>query len=168
MKVVIVSDSHGNMGVLKRIVKREEPFNLLFHLGDGIEDALRLQRLVGFNLDGVEGNNDLKGQFPTSLVLRFGKKRCLFTHGHLFEVGRDFSVLMAQARIEKAALVFFGHTHRFHDSIQKGIRLLNPGSTCNYLTKETGYLVLSMEGDNLCIERKLIKETNNQVKLTNS
>lgn len=107
MKIVIVSDSHGNVGVLKQIVKREEPFDLLFHLGDGIEDAIRLQKLIGFNLDGVEGNNDIKGQFPTSLVLRFGKKQCLFTHGHLFNVNRDLSSLIAEARISKATLVFF-------------------------------------------------------------
>ncbi|NLW48074.1 MAG: YfcE family phosphodiesterase [Firmicutes bacterium] len=160
MKVVIVSDSHGNIGVLKRIVKQEEPFDLLFHLGDGIEDSLRLRRLVGFNVDGVEGNNDLKGQFPTSLVLKIGKRRCLFTHGHLFDVGHDLSILVGQARIEKAALVFFGHTHRFHDSILKGVRLLNPGSVCNYFTKEAGYLVLVMEKNNLSIERRLIKDIN--------
>lgn len=153
MKVVIVSDSHGNLGVLKRIVKREEPFDLMFHLGDGIEDALKLQKLIGFNLDGVEGNNDIKGQFPTSLVLKFGKKRCFFTHGHLFDVTRGLSLLIAQARNLKAALAFFGHTHRFHDSFQKGIRLLNPGSACNHLTKEAGYLVLVTEGNNLKIER---------------
>lgn len=153
MKIVIVSDSHGNVGVLKQIVKREEPFDLLFHLGDGIEDAIRLQKLIGFNLDGVEGNNDIKGQFPTSLVLRFGKKQCLFTHGHLFNVNRDLSSLIAEARISKATLVFFGHTHRFHDSFQKGVRLLNPGSVCNYFSKRAGYLVLKEEHKDLAIER---------------
>jgi putative phosphoesterase len=108
----------------------------------------------------VEGNNDLKGQFPTTLVLRIGKKRCLFTHGHLFDVGRDLSILIGQARIEKAALVFFGHTHRFHGSIQKGIRFLNPGSVCNNFTKEAGYLVFLVEENNLSIERRLIKDIN--------
>lgn len=153
MKIVIVSDSHGNMGVLKQIVKREEPFDLLFHLGDGIEDAIRLQKLIGFNLDGVEGNNDIKGQFPTSLVLRFGKKQCLFTHGHLFNVNRDLSSLIDEARVSKAALAFFGHTHRFHDSFQKGVRLLNPGSVCNYFTKEAGYLVLKADHKDLTMKR---------------
>jgi putative phosphoesterase len=156
MKIVIVSDSHGNMGVLKQIVKREEPFDLIFHLGDGIEDVIRLQKLIGFNLDGVEGNNDIKGQFPTSLVLRFGKKQCLFTHGHQFNVNRDLSSLITEARISKATFVFFGHTHRFHDSFQKGVRLLNPGSVCNYFTKEAGYLVLNAGHKDLAIKRIIL------------
>lgn len=158
MKVIIVSDSHGNMGVLKGIVRKEEPFDLLFHLGDGIEEANRLQKLIGFNLDGVEGNNDVKGVFPSSLTLRFGRKNCLFTHGHLFEVHRDLSLLVTQARKSGANLIFFGHTHYFHDEVQKGIRLLNPGSICNYLTKEAAYFVMKMEDRELKIEKILVSE----------
>ncbi len=160
MKVVIVSDSHGNYGVLKRIIKREEPFDLFLHLGDGIEEAIRLQKMNGFNLDGVEGNNDIKGAFPTSLVLKFGKKRCFFTHGHLFEIHRGHTLLVAHARSLKVDLVFFGHTHRYCDDFQKGIRLLNPGSVCTYLSKEAGYFVLLIEENFFKIERILVLEEN--------
>ncbi|MGE5606338.1 MAG: YfcE family phosphodiesterase [Bacteroidota bacterium] len=158
MKVVIVSDSHGNMGVLKRIVLREEPFDLLFHLGDGIEEALRLQKLIGFNLDGVEGNNDIKGIFPTWFSSKFGKINCFFTHGHLFEVNRDFSLLVSQARKLRADLAFFGHTHHYYDGVQKGIRLLNPGSVCSYFSKETAYLVLKAEDRHVKIEKVLVTD----------
>ncbi len=158
MKVVIVSDSHGNLGVLKRIVQREAPFDLLFHLGDGIEEALRLQKLVGFNLDGVEGNNDIKGVFPTALTLRLGEKRCFFTHGHLDEVGRNLTLLAAHTRESKADLVFFGHTHHFCDQVHKGVRLLNPGSVCEYLSRGAAYLVLRLEGKELKIEKVLVSD----------
>lgn len=153
VKVVIVSDSHGNMGALKGIIQREAPFDLMFHLGDGIEEAIRLQTLFGFNLDGVEGNNDLKEVFPTSLVLKFGKKRCFFTHGHLYDVHRDRSLLMAQARIAKAELVFFGHTHHYYDGFQKGFRLINPGTVCQHLSKEAGYLILRVEAEQIKVEK---------------
>ncbi|NLY74977.1 MAG: YfcE family phosphodiesterase [Firmicutes bacterium] len=156
MKVVIVSDSHGNFGVLKRIAEREMPFDLMFHLGDGIEEAVRVQQLIGFNLDGVEGNNDVKGIFPASLTLGFGKKRCLFTHGHLFEPRRDLSLLAAYAKQSRADLVFFGHTHQYYDGIVKGVRLLNPGSVCSHLTKEAAYLLLKVDEKGLKIEKVLI------------
>lgn len=153
MKIVIISDSHVNLGIIKRIVKREEPFDLLFHLGDGIEEAGRLQKIIGYNLDGVEGNNDIKGVYPTSLVLEFGSKRCLFTHGHLFDVHRDLSLLVADARRSRADLVFFGHTHRYYDSSEKGIRLINPGSVCSHLSNDAGYLVVKIEKRDYNIEK---------------
>ena len=156
MKVVIVSDSHGNMGVLKRIVLREKPFDLLFHLGDGIEEAIRLQKMIGFNLDGVEGNNDVKGIFPSYLCTKFGRINCFFTHGHLFEVNRDFSLLINQARKSRANLVFFGHTHHYYDGIHQGIHLLNPGSVCSYLSKESAYIVLNVEEGQVKIGKVLV------------
>ncbi len=160
MKVVIVSDSHGNLGVLKRIVRKEEPFDLMFHLGDGIEEAIRLQKLIGFNLDGVEGNNDVKGVFTTSLTLRLGKKNCLFTHGHLCDVHRDLALLVAHAGVSAADLVFFGHTHHYYDGTQRRLRLMNPGSVCNYLTEEPTYIVLKMEGRELKIEKLYVPNEN--------
>jgi predicted phosphodiesterase len=68
MKLIIVSDSHGSFGGLKKIVEREAPFNLLLHLGDGLEELARLGRIIDFQYDGVNGNNGpLFRAYPSTL-----------------------------------------------------------------------------------------------------
>ena len=42
-RVLVLSDSHGNVGNMIRAVKREEP-NMILHLGDCVVDADALRR----------------------------------------------------------------------------------------------------------------------------
>ena len=42
LKILVVSDTHGNTVRLGRIVRRESPFDYLFHCGDGGDPACRV------------------------------------------------------------------------------------------------------------------------------
>jgi phosphoesterase, MJ0936 family len=153
MKVIIVSDSHGSFGDLQKIIVRETPFDLLIHLGDGIEELLRLKLMKDFNLDGVTGNNDPRDVFPTHLVLKLGHYPCFFTHGHLYQVTDHLDSLVAAAKKEKVAIAFYGHTHCYNDQEYKGVRLVNPGTVCRYLNKRPSYAVMLIEQRRLSINR---------------
>jgi putative phosphoesterase len=157
MKVVIVSDSHGSFGVLQKIVARETPFDLLIHLGDGIEEVLRLKLLKDFNLDAVAGNNDPKDYFPDQLTLKLGPYRCFMTHGQLYEVNDNLDQLVEAAKREKATIAFYGHTHQYNDQLYKGIRLINPGTICSYLNCRPTYLTIEIHNRELIITKVELK-----------
>lgn len=153
MKVIILGDSHGNMGVLQKIISREAPFDLLFHLGDGVEDGLRLKLSKDFNFDAVTGNNDPRDAYPLETTLKLGHYRCFFTHGHIYQVHDGLERLVKAVKKEKAAIAFYGHTHRFSDQQYKGVRLLNPGTICMYLDKRPSYILLEIEQGELLIRK---------------
>ncbi|HBF37528.1 MAG TPA: hypothetical protein DDW50_09435 [Firmicutes bacterium] len=158
MKVIMVSDSHGSFGVLQKIVAKETPFDLLIHLGDGIEEILRLKLMKDFNLDAVAGNNDPRDYFPDHLIMKFGAYRCFMTHGQLYEVDDGLDQLVAAAKREKAAIAFYGHTHEYSDQLYKGVRVINPGTICSYLNKCPSYLTIAIENRELLIKRVDLKE----------
>ena len=153
MKAIILGDSHGNLGVLQRIIDREAPFDLLFHLGDGIEDGLRLKLIKDFNFDAVNGNNDPRDAFPLETVIKFGRYRCFFTHGHYYQVNDQLDQMVNAAKKERAAIVFYGHTHHYSDQQYKGVRLVNPGTVCRYLNKIPSYLSLEVKQGDLLIQK---------------
>lgn len=140
MKLIIASDSHGSMGMLKQIILREQPFDLFLYLGDGVEDLLRLHQSFDFKFDAVGGNSDPPGMYPEELLLKFGRIQCLFTHGHHYQVHQGGATLVQVAKKNRAAYVFYGHTHQASDETLHGIRLLNPGTVCLYLNPEPSYI----------------------------
>lgn len=145
MKVIIVSDSHGCFGVLKKIAALEWPFDRLIHLGDGLEDIHRLSRIMDISFDGVNGNGDPPGMYPLDLTLTLGGKVCFFTHGHYYEVNQGVGKLVSAARKNKCRYAFFGHTHQPLRERTKGIIVYNPGSICAYLSPKPAYIRWEME-----------------------
>lgn len=140
MKVIIVSDSHGCFGVLKKIVTLEQPFHQLIHLGDGLEDLQRLSRIVEFRFDGVNGNGDPPGMYPEDLSLNLGGRVCFFTHGHNYGVNQGVDQLVSAAKKHQARFAFFGHTHQASRKLISGIEIFNPGSICTYLSPNPTYI----------------------------
>ncbi|MCL6590730.1 MAG: YfcE family phosphodiesterase [Firmicutes bacterium] len=144
MKIIIAGDSHGSIAILKQIILREQPFDRFIHLGDGLEDFLRLQRSLDFScsavFEAVNGNSDPPGMFPEELALKLGKITCLFTHGHHYQVHQGPAALVQAAKQNRAKYVFYGHTHQASDKTLHGIRLINPGTVCFYLSPEPSYV----------------------------
>lgn len=140
MKLIIVSDSHGSMGILKQIFLREQPFDLFIHLGDGVEDLQRLKPSLDFKFDAVNGNSDPPGMYPEELILQFDRIKCLFTHGHHQQVHQGGAALVQAAKKNRVKYVFYGHTHRASDETLHGFRLINPGTVCFYLNPTPTYI----------------------------
>ena len=64
MKVLIVSDTHKSHRNLEKIIEREQPFQMLIHLGDveGGEDYI--EALADCPVHIVRGNNDFLSELP--------------------------------------------------------------------------------------------------------
>ena len=98
MKILIVSDTHGRLENLERVIEMTKPIDALIHLGDveGQEDYIR--RLVPCAAYMVSGNNDFFSMLPRELEFELGKYKVLITHGHYYYVSLNTEELRRQAR----------------------------------------------------------------------
>ena len=126
MRLVVVSDSHGDRDILVQLVAHYKDEVVTFlHCGDSeltTTDSLFQQMTV------VQGNMDFNGHFPEQVVVPVGAQKAFLTHGHLYGVNFDLTRLMLAAQAEGAQLAFYGHTHQLACEMHQGLLVLNPGS----------------------------------------
>lgn len=135
MRILILSDSHGNLRNMKKAVERTQPDQII-HLGDYFRDSealkeefplLPVAQVVG-NCDlydfGARGGKD-------QLLLTLDGHRVMLCHGHRYHVKSSLLSLSYAAREAEAELCLFGHTHIPHLEQTDGLTLLNPGSIGN-------------------------------------
>lgn len=129
MKILCVSDSHGDLGALMEIVELHPDAKLLLHMGDGTRELEELQSLYPkLEYAAVQGNCDRTSNFPPVQTMILRGVKILMTHGHLYGVKRTLSPLYELAAQRGVSLCLFGHTHQPHCERQDGIWYLNPGS----------------------------------------
>lgn len=128
MRVVVFSDTHGNMAAADKIISDNISCDHLIYLGDGINDVEILRsKYPEKSIFCVAGNCD-KCSAPTSMVIELFNTRILLTHGHLCGVSEGTAELVKLAQKERAAFALFGHTHKRYNKQVGGVYLLNPGS----------------------------------------
>ncbi|MCR5479756.1 MAG: YfcE family phosphodiesterase [Ruminococcus sp.] len=128
MRVVVFSDTHGNIAAADKIVSDNISCDHFIFLGDGISEVEILRsKYPDKSFFFVAGNCD-KCSAPTSMVIELFNTRILLTHGHLYDANNGTDKLIKLAKKEKAAYVLFGHTHKRYNKEEHGIYLLNPGS----------------------------------------
>lgn len=158
MRILVVSDSHGDFSSLKKVYTREsesKSLDLLIHLGDGVLDALRLQRMTNIPLEAVNGNSDPVEAFPDELRITIQGLPVFLCHGHRFNPPFDLKAIADHTRRAKASLAFFGHTHQNLCRKNKGLTLINPGAICRW-EKNPGYILLEMEAGDYRLVRKTL------------
>ena len=126
MKILVVSDSHGNKTSLDRVILKEKP-DAIIHLGDGCRD---FPQEFNIPLYRVRGNCDMFSEdIPVIDSVDIGGIKILFTHGHKHNVKFNTTSIYFYALEENAQLALFGHTHMpFISSSDNGPTLFNPGS----------------------------------------
>lgn len=130
IKILVLSDSHGDSFSIKEAVRREKPFDELIFCGDGIRDLESVRSKKAFIVNSVTGNVDrAEGcSGDIDLILEFDKVRAYISHGDYFSVKQTLAHIKNEALRRRADLVIFGHTHnQIFDTSEKCI-LLNPGS----------------------------------------
>lgn len=149
MKFVIVSDNHGRMEVLNRIVAAHPDADAYFHLGDSELPPEKLRPFVS-----VKGNNDMYYDFPELRVLNFGDFKVLLIHGHQFYTFKRVEQIIHKAHQLGCMIACYGHTHSFYTQNAQGVFLINPGSV--YYNRDgtrPSYAVATVEGKKVSVER---------------
>ncbi|MBQ9553205.1 MAG: metallophosphoesterase [Clostridia bacterium] len=128
MRVLVLSDSHGDRWRLLKAVDAQPSAKYIIHLGDGARDMAGLENLPGRITLQVRGNCDFGSELPTFLQGKLNGVSYYACHGHMESVKYTDSVLWEKAREFGASLVLYGHTHRAVTEYRDGVWLMNPGS----------------------------------------
>lgn len=124
MKLVVLSDSHGDTATVKEITALRA--DAVFHCGDSelvADDSL----LEGVHI--VRGNCDGDERFLDSIVGKVGDDTVLVVHGHEHNVKHSTLTLSYVAAEQQATIVLFGHSHLYGAEMIGDVLFVNPGST---------------------------------------
>ena len=132
MKILVLSDSHGNVSNMVAAVEQTAP-RMLFHLGDCWRDAEKLHDLFpDIPLEQVPGNCDHRPSEPSERLLCLADKRILLCHGHTYGVKQSLLTAGYAAEEQNLDLFLFGHTHRPLVDRRGKTLFVNPGSIGDY------------------------------------
>ena len=157
MKVLVLSDSHGNIDNMIQAVEREAP-RMIFHLGDCWRDAERLRdRFPELPLEQVYGNCDyFRGSRDAEKLLYLGDKRVLLCHGHTYGVKQSLLTAGLAAEEQDLDLFLFGHTHKPLVDKRGKTLFLNPGSIGDYARPTYG--IVTLENEKLDARTALLRD----------
>ena len=151
MKLLILSDSHGDVGTMLEIVERERP-NEIFHLGDCVRDAESLSYACpGIQVIMVPGNCDGWIGMSERLLLEREEVRILLAHGHRWHVKSGAGAALADARACGADILLYGHTHQAVCRREEdGLLRMNPGTAGGVYASATYGVILLEDGKISC------------------
>ena len=132
MKILVLSDSHGNVSNMAAAAEQTAP-RMIFHLGDCWRDAEKLHDLSpDIPLEQVPGNCDYRSSEPAERLLCLEDKRILLCHGHTYGVKQSLLTAGYAAEEQNLDLFLFGHTHRPLVDRRGKTLFVNPGSIGDY------------------------------------
>ena len=155
MKILVVSDSHGDRELLYSIVlKHKDSIDLVIHLGDNLIDGIDIMRsfpTVAFL--GVLGNCDYASMYADAHFegTFFAEgKRIFYTHGHKYNVDYGVEYLAQNAKLRNADIALFGHTHVSKVCECSTVTIINPGSISRPRDGSGGsYALIEIKDSNL-------------------
>lgn len=143
MKILVLSDSHGNTENMRCAVEKTAP-GLIIHLGDCVRDTASLEQAYpNIPLYRVCGNCDFGSVIPDSGIEEVDGVRIFFAHGHRHNVKLNMNSFCNSVHFSGSDLGLYGHTHRARWQQVGNIEILNPGSIGDalhpsYAVVETG------------------------------
>jgi len=146
-KILLVSDTHNNLKLLKDVLKREDNCSTIFHLGDNYDDLDRFTEYVS-NKTIVK----VPGIFYKGYKDRSVKAIQLYN-------SNEWKLLLvhdlndALSKTQDTDIYLYGHTHRTDFVKQYGKYFLNPGHLKNYKDRGTiaSYAILEISKKSLKI-----------------
>ena len=145
MKILLVSDSHGDYESLERLFKMYPNMDLYLHAGDSEQDEWSLKPFTS-----VRGNCDYYYDFPNSLVIPS-------PYGNIY-VQHTPHVSKSVINEHNAKIVIHGHTHRRRNEKINDILFINPGAISYARDKYDGsYAILTIENNEVDVKFYVLK-----------
>ena len=149
MKLLVLSDSHGNVYNLRTVLLKHPEADKIVFLGDGENDFNDLSSEInGRSVTMVCGNCDFGSLLNTAELLKIKDKTVYITHGHRQHVKYGIDTLIEEGKYCGASLILFGHTHEQYSDFIDGMYILNPGSINNYQ-----YALVDIENNGILISK---------------
>lgn len=137
MKALVISDTHGNISLAFKAHSLSEPVDIIFHLGDGSDDADMMRNVLDVPVINVAGNCDIGSRAPREIIWECEGKKILLSHGDAYGVKGGLARLDQRARSVGADAALFGHSHLATYELRSELLVLNPGTltlACHHRT----------------------------------
>ncbi|MGM0436025.1 MAG: metallophosphoesterase family protein [Bacillota bacterium] len=145
MKVLVVSDVHGEKKRLEDILKTHEDADFVISLGDS---ELKQKFLQDKDIIAIKGNYPFDKGFAYEHIMTVDGISTLLVHGHRHKVRTGLSKLYHDMVSKNTTLALFGHTHQMTFEHCHGRFLLNPGSVAQSRGMETeSYLTMNITNE---------------------
>ena len=136
MKILVLSDSHGQRYRMTDIIAKHKDASAIVFLGDGERDfelALAENNIDICGNESVEilqvcGNCDVMSNEPAVIIHELAGLRFLITHGFAQHVKRDLDRLEDEMEAKQCRVALFGHTHMPRLKQSDGLFMFNPGA----------------------------------------
>lgn len=128
MRIGVVSDTHGDIYMLKKVIAAAGKVDLWLHAGDYFQDGWRLKELTGLPVTVIAGNCDRTKAVPPDEYVEIGHTLIWLTHGHNYDVKHGVEHLRMWAEEYEAGVVVYGHSHTPYNDWHEGVLIFNPGS----------------------------------------
>ncbi len=159
MKVLICSDTHGKQDLMKQVIEREKPFEVLVHAGDMEDQVICVLGYTDYQVRIVAGNCDYGLGYSREQFFDLGKFHTLLLHGNICggmscNPAHDLNPLCEYAKRKGADILIYGHTHVPKVVKRNHLLVINPGSLSlpRQENHEPSYAVLNIEGDDISCE----------------
>ena len=146
MKILLVSDTHGNNDCIDILPVLHPEIDLYLHLGDSESDEYSLMPFRS-----VMGNRDFYPNFPENLLIPT-------PYGNLF--ASHFPFVSDKFLKEKEVKIFVhGHTHYREHIVRDGVIIINPGAISFARDKyELSYAILEITKEKVNVEFHTLDE----------
>lgn len=151
MRILVVSDTHGNQTALLKAHQAAGHLDAVIHLGDGEADAAILAEIESYPVLRVSGNCDSGSTAPRELVCTWQGIRLLLCHGDSYGVKNGLARLIQRGKEIGVDAVLYGHTHSAQTEDHDGLMLINPG-TMSYPALFHSYAILEITSDGIQAE----------------
>jgi putative phosphoesterase len=153
MLIGIISDTHDNLPMVEKAVKRlnEEKVSLVLHAGDYVAGfVIPKFKALNAKLIGVFGNNDgdhelLKKRFSETSNCEL-RERFALIDAEGFKIallhGDEPQLLEALANCGSLDAIVHGHAHTTRIENKGNTLIINPGEVCGYLTGKSTLALL--------------------------
>ena len=128
LRILVVSDSHGDSYAVRQAVSEQPSVKILFYLGDGERDLEFVEGNPNLYVHKVKGNCDFASSLPSYVVDEVEGVRIYATHGYVEKVKYGTALLRQYAEDNNAAIALYGHTHVPVNVYDDGLFVFNPGS----------------------------------------
>jgi len=125
MRILVMSDTHGDINRMDQVRQHVGKVDAVFHSGDSELEANHESLMDAFV---VSGNCDWDSSFPNEVFTEVAGNRIFMTHGHLFQVKSTMMPLSTRAQELAADVVLFGHSHLLGAELVNHTLFVNPGS----------------------------------------
>ncbi len=149
MRFAVVSDTHDNVPAIRDLIEvlKGERIEFLVHAGDiispfAIREFIKLNKKIYFAFGNNDGDRNLLTRIANENGWIIGDI-VEFPGGVVYH-GTDRRIVEVLKK-SRFKLLVLGHTHEAKVENLNGMKILNPGEVCGYLTGKRTYAIVEDE-----------------------